>query len=152
MYNVVKNHGNKLHHINLMSYDGGEYYDPREGYESYRAIYSGPIAMGLEIAPEGAGGAVLELNAEPGTTVDGEMLTGQNNMATKYYNVETLANYILQYGEPTDGMMVWQIWKKRVHAAPPPGAASVNATGQKVCQIRGITSHCNQSLPNLPKL
>ena len=48
-------------------------------------------------------------------------------------------------------MMVWQIWKERVHAAPPAGAASVNATGQKVCQILGITSNCNQSLPNLPK-
>lgn len=151
MYSVVKNHGSKLHHINLMSYDGGEYYDPREGYESYRAIYSGPIAMGLEIAPEGAGGAVLKLNAEPGTAVNGELLTGQNNMATKYYNVETLANYMLQYGKPTDGMMVWQIWKERVHAAPPAGAASVNATGQKVCQILGITSNCSQSLPNLPK-
>ncbi|WNG38915.1 hypothetical protein F0U61_38550 [Archangium violaceum] len=151
MYNVVKNHGNKLHHINLMSYDGGDYYDPREGYESYRAIYSGPIAMGLEIAPEGAGGATLKLNAEPGTVYDAEMLTGQNNMATKYYNVETLATYIKNKGKPTDGMMVWQIWKERVHATPPAGAASVNATGQKVCQMLGITSNCNQSLPNLPK-
>ncbi|WP_257456587.1 glycosyl hydrolase family 18 protein [Archangium lipolyticum] len=151
MYTVVKNHGNKLHHINLMSYDGGDYYDPREGYESYRAIYSGPIAMGLEIAPEGAGGATLKLNAEPGTVYDAEMLTGQNNMATKYYNVETLATYLKNKGKPTDGMMVWQIWKERVHAPAPAGAASVNSTGQLVCQLLGITSNCNQSLPNLPK-
>ncbi|ADO73087.1 Ig-like domain-containing protein [Stigmatella aurantiaca] len=151
MYSVVKNHGNKLHHINLMSYDGGEYYDPREGYESYRAIYSGPIAMGLEIAPEGAGGATLRLNADPGTVYDAEMLTGQNNMATKYYNVETLATYMKNKGKATDGMMVWQIWKERVHMAPPAGAATVNSAGQRVCQILGITSNCNQSIPNLPK-
>ncbi|ATB30773.1 glycosyl hydrolase family 18 protein [Melittangium boletus] len=151
MYSVVKNHGNKLRHINLMSYDGGDYYDPREGYESYRAIYSGPIAMGLEIAPEGAGGATLRLNADPGTVYDAEMLTGQNNMATKYYNVETLATYMKNKGKATDGMMVWQVWKERVHAAPPAGAASVNSAGQKVCQILGITSNCNQSIPNLPK-
>ncbi|MDY7229089.1 carbohydrate-binding protein [Hyalangium rubrum] len=151
MYNVVKNHGSKLHHINLMSYDGGDYYDPREGYESYRAIYNGPIAMGLEIAPEGAGGAVLKLNAEPGTVYDAEMLTGQNNMATKYYNVETLATYMKNKGRATDGMMVWQIWKERVHAPAPTGAASVNSAGQKVCQILGITSQCNQSIPTLPK-
>ncbi|SET20076.1 Ig-like domain-containing protein [Stigmatella erecta] len=151
MYSVVKNHGSKLHHINLMSYDGGEYYDPREGYESYRAIYSGPIAMGLEIAPEGAGGATLRLNADPGTVYDAEMLTGQNNMATKYYNVETLATYMKNKGKATDGMMVWQIWKERVHMAPPAGAASVNSAGQKVCQILGITSNCNQSIPTLPK-
>lgn len=151
MYSVVKNHGSKLRHINLMSYDGGEYYDPREGYESYRAIYSGPIAMGLEIAPEGSGGATLKLNAEPGTVYDAEMLTGQNNMATKYYNVETLANYIKYKGQPTDGMMVWQIWKERVHATPPAGAAGVNATGQKVCQMLSIASDCSQSVPSLPK-
>jgi chitinase len=151
MYSVVKNHGAKLHHINLMSYDGGDYYDPREGYESYRAIYSGPIAMGLEIAPEGAGGATLRLNADSGAVYDAEMLTGQNNMATKYYSVETLATYMKNKGKATDGMMVWQIWKERVHALPPSGAASVNATGQKVCQILGITSNCNQSIPTLPK-
>ncbi|HYO59464.1 MAG TPA: Ig-like domain-containing protein [Archangium sp.] len=151
MYSVVKNHGSKLHHINLMSYDGGDYYDPREGYESYRAIYSGPIAMGLEIAPEGSGGAVLKLNAEPGTVYDAEMLTGQNNMATKYYNVETLATYIKNKGRATDGMMVWQIWKERVYAPAPAGAAGVNSTGQLVCQILGLVSNCNQSVPNLPK-
>ena len=151
MYSVVKNHGAKLHHINLMSYDGGEYYDPREGYESYRAIYNGPIAMGLEIAPEGAGGATLKLNAEAGTTYDGEMLTGQNNMATRYYNVETLATYMKNKGRATDGMMVWQIWKERVNATPPAGAAGVNSAGQKVCQILALASNCNQSIPTLPK-
>jgi chitinase len=151
MYNVVKNHGNKLHHINLMSYDGGEYYDPREGYASYRAIYSGPIAMGLEIAPEGSGGAVLKLNADPGTVYDAEMLTGTNNMATKYYNVETLANYIKYAGGANDGMMIWQIWKERVYAPPPAGAATVNSTGQMVCQMLSIVSNCNQSIPSLPK-
>jgi chitinase len=46
---------------------------------------------------------------------------------------------------------VWQIWKERVHMPPPSGAASVNATGQKVCQMLGITSNCNQSIPSLPK-
>lgn len=151
LYNLVRNQGSKLHHINLMSYDGGEYYDPREGYESYRAIYAGPIAMGLEIAPEGAGGATLRLNADPGTVYDAEMLTGQNNMATKYYNVETLATYMKNKGKATDGMMVWQIWKERVQATPPAGAATVNSTGQLVCQLLGITSNCNQSLPTLPK-
>lgn len=50
--------------MNLMSYDGGTYYDSREGYESYRAIYAGPIAPVLEVAPEGSGGAVLKLNDE----------------------------------------------------------------------------------------
>ena len=79
------------------------------------------------------------------------MLTGQNNMATKYYNVETLATYMKNKGKATDGMMVWQIWKERVHMPAPSGAATVNAAGQKVCQMLGISSDCSQSVPNLPK-
>ena len=93
MYTVVKTRGSKLSHINLMSYDGGDYYDPREGYESYRAIYSGPINMGMEIAPEGAGGAVLKIPAN-GVQYDADMMNGTNNIATPYYNVETLVNYV----------------------------------------------------------
>lgn len=53
MYNLVRNLGALLSQINLMAYDAGTYFDPREAFESYRAIYSGPIAMGLEVAPEG---------------------------------------------------------------------------------------------------
>ncbi len=151
MYRVVKDHGNKINHINLMSYDGGEYYDPREGYESYRAIYNGPINMGMEIAPEGAGGAVLKLNAEPGTVYDAEMLTGQNNMATRYYNVETLVNYIKNKGRPNDGFMIWQIWKERVHMPAPAGAATVNSAGQYVCRNLPLSGDASQAIPNLPK-
>ncbi|PTA68543.1 cellulose binding domain-containing protein [Deinococcus arcticus] len=150
MYRVVRDLGAKIDRVNLMSYDGGTYYDPREGYESYRAIYSGPIAMGLEVAPEGSGGAVLKLNAEPGTVYDAEMNTGTNNEATRYYNVETLATYMKNRGRPGDGMMLWQIWKERVYAKPPAGAAGVNATGQKVCQILAVTPTCTGTVPDLP--
>ncbi|WP_051963386.1 Ig-like domain-containing protein [Deinococcus misasensis] len=155
MYNLVKKEGSKLSHINLMSYDAGTYFDPRESFESYRAIYSGPIAMGLEPAPEGAGGAVLKLNKEAGVdygpTWRNFMYDGLND-ASKAYNVETLANYIKANGKPGDGMMIWQIWKERVYAPAPSGAAGVNSTGQLVCQILQITSNCSQSVPNLPKL
>ncbi len=152
MYRVVKDNGYMINFINLMSYDGGDYYDPREGYESYRAIYSGPINMGMEIAPEGAGGAVLKLNAEPGTVYDAEMLTGQNNMATKYYNVETLVNYIKNKGKSFDGFMIWQVWKERVYAPAPAGAATVNSAGQYVCRNLPLAGDPNQAIPNLPKL
>ncbi|WP_328774761.1 cellulose binding domain-containing protein [Deinococcus aquaedulcis] len=150
MYRVVRDLGAKIDRVNLMSYDGGTYYDPREGYESYRAIYSGPIAMGLEVAPEGSGGAILKLNAEPGTVYDAEMNTGTNNEATRYYNVETLATYMKNKGRPGDGMMLWQIWKERVYAKPPAGAAGVNATGQKVCQMLAVNANCSGTVPDLP--
>ncbi|MCX7745713.1 MAG: glycosyl hydrolase family 18 protein [Clostridia bacterium] len=152
MYRVVKDYGYMINHINLMSYDAGDYFDPREGYESYRAIYNGPINMGMEIAPEGAGGSVLKINAEPGTVYDAEMLTGQNNIASKYYNVETMVNYIKNKGKPFDGFMIWQIWKERVHAPAPAGAASVNSAGQYVCRNLPLRGDANQVIPNLPKL
>jgi chitinase len=152
MYQVVKQQGSKISFINLMSYDGGEYYDPREGYESYRAIYSGPINMGIEIAPEGAGGAVLELMAPAGTVYDAEMLTGQNNIASQYYNVQTEVSYMKNRALSGDGMMIWQIWKERVHAPATAGAASVNQAGQYICQNLPLAGTCSQAVPNLPKL
>ncbi len=152
MYRVVKDNGYMINHINLMSYDAGAYYDPREGYESYRAIYNGPINMGMEIAPEGAGGSVLKLNAAPGTVYDAEMLTGVNNDASRYYNVETMVNYIKYKGRPFDGFMIWQIWKERVYAPAPSGAASVNSAGQYVCRNLPLAGDPNQAVPNLPKL
>jgi chitinase len=152
MYSVVKNHGNKMTFINLMSYDAGDYFDPRESYLAYRAIYSGPINMGMEIAPEGAGGAVLEVNAPAGTVWNGDLLTGQNNMATQYYNVETMVNYIKNAGQANDGFMLWQLWKQRVHQAAPAGAATENSAGQYVCNNLPLAGTCSQTIPSLPKL
>ncbi|WP_256720766.1 MULTISPECIES: hypothetical protein [Paenibacillus] len=152
MYRVVKDHGSKINFINLMSYDGGIYYDPREGYESYKAIYNGPINMGMQIAPEGSGGAVLQLNAAPGTVYDADMMNGQNNIATPYYNVETMVNYIKNKGRANDGFMLWQLWKQRVHQPAPSGAANENSAGQYVCRNLPLPGDCNQTIPSLPKL
>ncbi|NEW06523.1 hypothetical protein GK047_10920 [Paenibacillus sp. SYP-B3998] len=152
MYRVVKDQGSKIDFINLMSYDGGEYYDPREGYEAYRAIYAGPINVGMEIAPEGAGGAVLKLNAVAGAVYDAEMLNGLNNNASQYYNVETLVNYIKNKGQSFDGFMLWQLWKQRVNQPAPAGAATENSAGQYVCSNLPLSGNCNATIPTLPKL
>lgn len=152
LYRVVKDHGSKIDFINLMSYDAGDYYDPREGYESYRAIYNGPINMGMEIAPEGSGGAILEIAAPAGTVYDAEMLTGTNNEASRYYNVETMVKYIKNKGRSSDGFMLWQLWKQRVHQPAPTGAATENSAGQYVCRNLPLDGDCNQTIPNLPKV
>ncbi|AFH63946.2 fibronectin type III domain-containing protein [Paenibacillus caseinilyticus] len=152
MYTVVKNHGSKIDMINLMSYDAGDYFDPRESYESYRAIYGGVINMGMQIAPEGAGGAILEVEAPAGTVYDADMLTGQNNMAVQYYNVETMVKYIKNKGKASDGFMLWQLWKQRVHQPAPAGAATENSAGQYVCRNLPLSGDCSQSIPALPKL
>lgn len=152
MVNVVKRHGDKLSFINLMSYDGGSYYDPREGFAAYRAIYNGPINMGMEIAPEGSGGAVLTLNAPAGSDWATGFLTGQNNDASAYYNVETMVDFVKNAGQPSDGFMLWQLWKQRVHQPAPAGAATENSAGQYVCRNLPLKGDCNQAIPSLPKL
>ncbi len=152
MYNVVKNHGDKLEFVNLMSYDGGSYYDPREGFAAYREIYSGPINMGMEIAPEGSGGAVLKVGG--GVSWNEGFLTGTNNDATPYYNVETMVNFVKNYpkAKSYDGFMLWQLWKQRVHQPAPAGAATENSAGQYVCRNLPLAGDCNQTIPTLPKL
>lgn len=152
MYRLVADHGEKIDFINLMSYDGGVYYDPREGYESYRAIYDGPINVGLQIAPEGSGGAVLKLNAEPGTVYDAEMLDGVNRVTEKYYNVETLVDYIKYKGQYNDGFMLWQLWKQRVHSPAPGDAATENSASQYICENLPLQGDCSEEIPDLPKL
>ena len=151
MYRVVKDHGGKIDFINLMSYDGGIYYDPREGYESYKAIYNGPINMGMQIAPEGSGGAVLQLNAAPGTVYDADMMNGQNNIATPYYNVETMVNYMKNKGRANDGFMLWRLWKQRVHQPAPSGARMRTArasTYAETCRFREIAIRPYQACRN----
>ncbi|MBP9742627.1 MAG: hypothetical protein KBD37_04635 [Burkholderiales bacterium] len=70
--NPLKQVGNKLDEIFLMSYDAGIYtptgstcaagqfcYDPSAALSAYKAIYSGPIYQGMEVPPEAWGGNVL---------------------------------------------------------------------------------------------
>ena len=151
-YNVCKQDGYMLDHVNLMAYDAGSYYDPREGYEAYKAIYSGPINVGTEVAPEGAGGSILALNAGSGVQYDADMLTGTNNDATAYYNVQTEVNYLKNKGSANAGFMIWQIWKERVYGPAPSGAATANQIGQYICSNLPLAGDPNQSIPTLPML
>lgn len=48
--------GNKLNWINLMSYDASPVYDPIAGFNSVRAVFNGPILIGVENAPQAWGG------------------------------------------------------------------------------------------------
>jgi hypothetical protein len=81
---------------------------------------------------------------------DADMMNGVNNMATPYYNVETLVKYVKNKGRPNDGFMLWQIWKQRVHLPAPAGAATENSAGQFVCRNLPLKGDCNQTIPSLP--
>ncbi len=68
--NPLKQVGNKLDDIFLMSYDAGVYtptgtactagacYDPSAALKAYISIYSGPVYQGIEVPPEAWGGNV----------------------------------------------------------------------------------------------
>lgn len=150
LYKLVKEHGEKLNFINIMTYDGGVTYDPREGYESYRAIYKGPINLGLQVAPEGAGDALLKLEAAEGVQYDADMLDGKVKDVSAYYNVETLVKYIKNKGKPRDGFMLWEIWEHR-HREPVEAAASAGSLSQYICKHLPLEGDCSQTIPKLPK-
>lgn len=149
LYRLVKDHGEKIDFINIMSYDGGKTYDPREGYEAYRAIYDGPINIGLQTAPEGAGDAILKLHAADGITCDADMLDGIIQDKSAYYNVETFVDYIKKHGRSRDGFMLWQLWKHKFHE-PLEKAASVNQVGTFLNEhlpLDGDSDHIVKPLP-----
>jgi len=70
--NPLKQVGNKLDELFLMSYDAGVYtptgtvcvgsiacYDPAAALLAYKALYKGPIYQGIEVPPEAWGGNLL---------------------------------------------------------------------------------------------
>lgn len=62
--NPLRQAGDALDRVLVMSYDAGPQpagYDPRVAFAAYRALYPGPIHMGVEIPPEAWGGNVLTL-------------------------------------------------------------------------------------------
>ena len=60
--NPLKQVGNKLDEIYIMSYDAGNAsstgYNPISAFKAYKAIYTGPIYLGVEVPPEAWGGNV----------------------------------------------------------------------------------------------
>lgn len=77
--------GDKLDWINVMAYDAGPTFNPLECYDSYKAIFSKKIYMGIEIGDQAWGGVI--------TTLD---------------QVQTLYNHIKDQG---DNLFVWS-WLK----------------------------------------
>lgn len=150
LYRLVKDHGEKLSFINIMTYDGGKTYDPREGYASYRAIFDGVINLGFEIGPEGAGDAILNLRADEHIKCDDSMLDGKVVDISDYYNVETLVNYIKKHGKETDGFFLWELWKHRRRKPLDGGAATVATLSQYLCENVPLDGDCSETVPTLP--
>jgi hypothetical protein len=88
--NPLRQVGNLIDAIWIGSYDAGQYfnvYDPRTAYDSYRALFSGTIAAGVEVAPEAWGGNVVTLT-----------------------QVQQIADHLTQNGG--QGIMLWSLQKQ----------------------------------------
>jgi chitinase len=59
---MLKSVGNQLDMVNIMSYDAGITYDPKQAFSAYSSLYdASKLTMGLEVAPEAWGGHVISL-------------------------------------------------------------------------------------------
>lgn len=96
--NMLKSVGNQLDLINIMSYDASDAYDPKEALDAYRALFSGDVVLGVEVANEAWGGHVISLP-----------------------EVNSLAAYVKSTGAA--GMMLWSLQKP---AAQGPTATQIS--------------------------
>ena len=104
--------------INIMGYDAGTTYDPKQAFSAYHGLYSGTIALGVEIPPEAWGGHVLSIN-----------------------ELDDITNYVIQNGG--SGMMIWALQESPKN----PSDTNPNATmvSQRACQLLGLQD-CDQPL------
>lgn len=61
--NMLKSVGYMLSSINIMAYDAGDLYNPKQAYEAYSTYYSGPMQLGMQVPRDAWGGHSLT-NAE----------------------------------------------------------------------------------------
>jgi chitinase len=66
---VLEQAGSALDLVNVMSYDAGPSFNPVQALHAYQHVYSGRIAMGIEVPPEAWGGHVTTV-AEIHTLAD----------------------------------------------------------------------------------
>lgn len=60
--NMLRSVGNSsISWIGIMAYDAGTSYNPKEAFDAYSQLYSGPIYLGMQVAPESWGGHVLSM-------------------------------------------------------------------------------------------
>jgi len=60
--NMLKSVGNLLDVVNIMSYDAGNTYDPKQAFFAYASLYNRKkLTLGVQVAPEAWGGHVISL-------------------------------------------------------------------------------------------
>lgn len=64
--------------VSIMSYDAGPSYDPAQAFRAYRAVWKGPLALGVSVMPSGHGDPrfTVARTAQLLRTVTGDPLAG----------------------------------------------------------------------------
>ena len=122
LFNMLNKNGfntNELFdYVSVMSYDGGfKRFDPINLYESYKSIYTGKLALGLELAAEGFGGAELvssNTEAKQCQSSDKSSMLAGNSYeiygTKKPYSVQRFVDFI-KTQDTNGGIMLWSMFK-----------------------------------------
>lgn len=86
---MLREAGDALDQIHVMAYDAGDSYDSKVAFDAYKAVYGGPILMGVEVPPDAVGGH--------STTID---------------EVRALCEHVKACGGA--GVFVWSVQKEAV--------------------------------------
>ena len=100
--------------VNIMAYDAGyQHYDPAVAYDQYRSLVPATtaVSIGLEVAPEAWGGAILVVNNsdayQAGTVIQ---LDQYGNVLNVPDSVQRDGTHVLANGiNSKDGLMVWDL-------------------------------------------
>jgi len=85
--NMLRQVGEDLDIVHIMSYDAGNTYDPIEAYRAYSSLYKGKITIGVEVPPEAWGGHTYTMS-----------------------QVNSLAEFVNKRGAA--GLMMWSLQKE----------------------------------------
>jgi chitinase len=87
--NMLKSVGNMLDTVNIMAYDAGITYDPKQAFLAYASLYdASKLTIGLEVAPEAWGGHVISL---PEVTDLTTFLKNQNGAGMMMWSLQKQA-------------------------------------------------------------
>jgi len=118
--NMLRQAGDALDWIHIMSYDASNALDPVQAFNAYRSLFSGAITIGIEVPPEAWGGHVY--------TID---------------QVNSLADYVNNNGGA--GLMLWSLQQKP-NGAVTDDNPNAQLIAQAACNKFGLPN-CNQPLP-----
>lgn len=124
MLPLIRKDGDLIDMINVMSYDAGTDYDPKQALAAYQYYYGRPLAMGVEVPPEAWGGHVYTLPA-----------------------VADLTAAVLKAANPISppGMMIWAL-QINATGTTSPSNPSAEMMSKQICEQMGL-QNCTQNWP-----